>query len=251
MVFILNHPSIKYIQSIELNTILYIKNANEKFVDNIGTDIKDVFERNSYLKQHPLKISLHGEVEEDYFNLSGLDTVSDIDFNTLKTDYVTDMSKLFFNCKSLEYINFRNINTYNVTNMDFMFLSCCSLEFIDLRMFNTHNVISMNSMFRHCLKLRSILFPKQFVTHKTTCISKMFMFCSSLKQLNIAGFDVSNCRDLLGLFYDCTSLRKLNLFTNTIIPRKIDFIFYNCKRLDLLNFENVHPNIISEFFNKR
>ena len=58
------------------------------------------------------------------------------------TSNITDMSFMFYNCKSLKEIDLKKFNTNKVINMNRMFYGCKSLTKLDLSPFNTENVIN-------------------------------------------------------------------------------------------------------------
>ena len=63
---------------------------------------------------------------------------------------ITDMSCIFFGCKSLKELILSNFNTNIVTNMESMFYDCSSLKVLILSNFNTSNVTDMScSIFSH------------------------------------------------------------------------------------------------------
>ena len=69
------------------------------------------------------------------------------DFNTIK---VTNMSKMFLYCSSLEEINLSSFNTtINVKYIDLMCWACFKLQKINLSSFNLINAKSMKDVFFH------------------------------------------------------------------------------------------------------
>ena len=77
----------------------------------------------------------------------GISSLRRIKFlNNFDTSNVTDMSSMFYGCKSLAAIDLSNLNTQNVTNMSRMFSGCESLKTIDLSNTNTQNVMNMSNI---------------------------------------------------------------------------------------------------------
>ena len=68
-------------------------------------------------------------------NFTNLTTI--IGLGNLKTNHVTDMAGMFWNCSSLTSLDVGNFNTANVTDMYCMFNGCYSLTSLDLSNFNT------------------------------------------------------------------------------------------------------------------
>ena len=108
---------------------------------------------------------------------SRLTTVTNI--SNLKTDNVTDMKYMFYQCSSLTDLDVSNFNTANVTNMHYMF-GACGLTTLDISSFNTANVSEMNSMFIDCSNLTTIYAGSYWTTASVMDGNRMFTGCSSL-----------------------------------------------------------------------
>ena len=124
----------------------------------------------------------------------------------LKTDSVTSMYAMFYECSSLTSLDVSSFNTQNVTDMS-GFISCCTqLESIDVNHFNTENVTSMNNMFSGCESLTELDLTN-FNTTKVEDMGWMFCGCNSLSTISV-GSDWSTARVVLSesMFEECTSL---------------------------------------------
>ena len=64
------------------------------------------------------------------------------------------MSKMFSNCWSLNYLDILNLDTKNVTNMSLMFYKCKSLK--NITNFDTKNVTNMSRIFYGCSYLNNL-----------------------------------------------------------------------------------------------
>lgn len=98
----------------------------------------------------------------------------------IDTSQNTDMSYMFYMCKSLTHIDFGEIDTSNVKNMCGMFNTCSSLgDLLDISMFNTNCAENMNEMFYSTIKLKTILVDqnKWITTQATT--ADMFKYCGT------------------------------------------------------------------------
>ena len=62
-------------------------------------------------------------------------------------------------------IDVSKLNTSNVTNMDRMFVNCRALQTLDLSQFDTSNVTSMENMFSYCETLQSLDLSPVSYTH--------------------------------------------------------------------------------------
>ena len=85
------------------------------------------------------------------FNKKGINT---IDF--IIEGILTNMSWIFYDCKSLIIIEFFSIYTLEINNMSWMFSECESLEYLDLSNFITSNIKDMKWMLYGCCKLKEI-----------------------------------------------------------------------------------------------
>ena len=67
------------------------------------------------------------------------------------------MSRMFKECKELEYLDLSNFNTENVTNMEFMFAKCHKLKEIKgFNYFDLTKVILKNGIFEECNELKNV-----------------------------------------------------------------------------------------------
>ena len=195
----------------------------------------------------------------EVLDLSGLDTsdvtdmsdmfylcksLKSLKLSSFDTSDVTDMSDMFFGCQELENLDLSKFNTENVTNMQSMFQACFKLKSLDLRSFNTEKVEYMDGMFRLCKSLES-LDLSSFNTEKVEYMEMMFKGCSSLESLDVSSFNTENVTRIYGMFGECSSLKSLDLSNfNTMNVDSLTIMFDQCsslKSLDLSNFntENV------------
>ena len=118
----------------------------------------------------------------NWFNeMRSLESITGIRY--LKTDSVTDMSYMFFECglSSLEMNDYLSyFNTANVKRMEWMFEGCNGLTTLDLTNFNTANVTDMSYMFDGCNYLTTIYVGDGWSNESVTNSEKMFMYCISL-----------------------------------------------------------------------
>ena len=116
--------------------------------------------------------------------LKNLEKITGLEY--LNTEKVTDMQKMFYNCKNLSSLDLSNFNTEKVTDMNKMFYNCNKLSSLDLSNFNTEKVTNMSGMFFGCSALTTIYASDNFKTDKVTVGSNMFGGCTNLK-----GYDSS------------------------------------------------------------
>ena len=108
-----------------------------------------------------------------------------IDFSKFDSTGITDMSNMFYECTSLEYINFGNsFDTSSVITMENMFYGCSKLIALDLSMFKTESLTTMTSM---------------------------FFSASSLVSLDLSSFNTTSVENMNNLCYKCEKLVFINL----------------------------------------
>ena len=130
-------------------------------------------------------------------------SLTNLDLSKLKTDQVTDMSFMFYNCNKLTDIKFHDkFITSNVTDMRSMFNNCTSLTNINLSSFNTDKVTSMFSMFYNCSSLTELNLSK-FNTDKVTNMNFMFAGCSELTKLDLSNFNTDKVKNMSAMFNNC------------------------------------------------
>lgn len=103
-----------------------------------------------------------------------------IDLSKADTSNVTDMSRMFENCRALIEVDLSGFDTANVKDMDMMFSNCDALTELNLFGFDTVNVTSMRNMFSGCY---------------------------ALTELDLSEFDTANVSDAVCMF---ANSRKLN-----------------------------------------
>ena len=181
---------------------------------------------------------------------SNLTSIENIE--NLKTDYVTDMYGMFYDCESLTSLDLSNFNTANVTNMNYMFSNCTALTSLDLSNFNTANVTNMGQLFSGCTNL-TILNVSSFNTEKVTNMFYMFNSCYRITGLDVSNFKTDNVTDMDGMFWSCSSLTSLDV-SNFKTDNVTDMgnMFQSCdnlKGLDLSNFNTDNVTDMEFMFN--
>ena len=209
------------------------------------------------------------EVDDMSYMFSGCVSIRGLDLKGFDTSKVTDMSGMFSNCSNLECIdlsgfntselvdihgifsycyNIRSIsipiNTNKVKRMNSMFVSCKNLRRVDLSSFNTSKVIDMGNMFRYCENLERLDIGN-FRGDSLCNIANMFDGCTSIEYIDINGIDTRymkelyksqrkmfNINPLYGVFYDCKSLKGLNV-GDGFDPTGGYMVFYGCNNLSL------------------
>ena len=177
--------------------------------------------------------------------------LTSIDLSGLDTSRLTNMSYMFYNCKSIASIDLSGFDTSSVERMDYMFCNCTSLASISISELDTQHVNSTVYMFSNCESLTS-LDLSGLDTSNATDMSYMFYNCKSLLSLNLSSFNTSNVRRMECIFAGCKSLASLDLTkVNTSNVYDMDGIFARCeslRSLDLNNFNTTNAEYMTSMF---
>ena len=98
----------------------------------------------------------------------------------LNTENVTNMGRMFDDCRYLTTLDVSNFDTKNVTNMGYMFYECYGLTTLDVSNFDTKNVTDMRLMFSFNSALTTIYASDKFVTTACEKGQNMFKYCTNL-----------------------------------------------------------------------
>ena len=149
---------------------------------------------------------------------AGFDRLQEIvGIEYLKTDYVTDISRMVAGCRSLQSIDVSTFNTQNVRNMSEMFRGCSSLQRLNLSNFNTEKVWAM---------------------------AVMFEGCSNLQSLDLSSFNTQNMAWMVNIFEGCTKLATVTLGPDFRMLGKM--AFNNCPALATINAKAITPEVTAE-----
>ena len=118
---------------------------------------------------------------------------------------VTDMSYMFYHCRSLATLDVSGWDTSNVTSMFRMFDTCSSLTTLNVSSWNTSKATNMYGMFETCSSLTSLDVSK-WDTSNVTSMSSMFAACSSLTSLDVSKWDTSSVTGMSWMFSYCSKL---------------------------------------------
>ena len=159
-------------------------------------------------------------------------SLTTIDVSGFKTDHTTEMGGMFEGCSSLTTIDVSGFNTENVTGMGWMFAGCSSLTTIDVSGFKTDNVTSMEYMFAGCSSLTNID-VRGFKTDNVAYIRKMFEDCSGMTSIDISGFKTDNVMLMESMFDGCSNLTTIYVGKGWSTAKVEDGnnMFNNCTKL--------------------
>jgi len=182
----------------------------------------------------------------------GLQNLSSITgISNLKTDNVTNMNNMFYDCSGLTSLDLSGFKTDNVTDMGGMFDGCSGLTSLDVTGFKTDNVTNMYSMFSGCSGLTS-LDVTGFKTDKVTSVAFMFYGCSGLTSLDVTGFKTDNVIYMSGMFSCCSGLKSLDVTgfktDNVTDMRDMFYICSSLTSLDVTGFKTDNVTDMQDMF---
>ena len=177
----------------------------------------------------------------------GLSYLADISgLSELKTDYVTNMSRMFYwSTHNLTNVNaLKNWNTANVEDMNTLFYSWNGdiSDISGLKNWNTAKVTDMSSMFVGS-RFEDVEALSNWNTSNVTNMSYMFGdgdTGSNIKKIDgITNWDVSKVANMQGMFYTCSitdlsAISKWNVSNVTCM----DSMFWGCEIQDLNAISN-------------
>ena len=170
----------------------------------------------------------------------------------LDTRECVSMQGLFFGCKLLKSIETEYLNTKNCTDFSWMFTNCTSLENIDINNWNVEQGEDFRAMFKNCTSIKSLDLNWNFGSSAIVCYY-MFGDCTSLETLGgIGGWNTDNIKDVSYMFYNCKSLKNINVKNwNTAKVKTFANMFDGCilvKELDLTNWDTSFSSNMSNIF---
>ena len=147
-------------------------------------------------------------------------------------------NEMFKNCNTIKYIDFTFYKTNKIYSMTSMFEKCTSLERIDG--LSLKDVNDFSSSFKDCVSLTSIGINNIEITNIATDINMEYMFynCISLKTLNL-GYNIKNVNNMNSMFFNCSALYELNINNfNTDKVLYMNSMFEGCHGLKSLNLSS-------------
>ena len=181
-----------------IKTVNELRNIIEDRYKKLGPGTKqnpidfndiDVSNLDSFCNKGILHNGIFEETKFKYIDISGWNVSN-----------VTDMYRMFLNCRKLESVgDLSKWNVSNVTDMSFMFMGCHSLN-QDLSCWDVSNVNNMMGMFYECKSFNQDLSGWNVSNVKDMAL--MFYKCESFNQ-DISAWDISNGTDRLYMFDNC------------------------------------------------
>ncbi len=168
-----------------------------------------------------------------------LTNVKSYDFKYAKTDYVTNMTRLFMNNKKIESLDLSSFDASSLRYIGTMFGGCVNLKSIDFTGWNPPLEDNMDSTFSGCSKLEN-LDLRGFDVSKVNNFTHTFYNCSSLRTLNISTWKPNKIGKLKNSFYNLSSVNEIDLsgFTTFVDGYISDGVFDNVNNSALIKTGN-------------
>ena len=140
---------------------------------------------------------------------------SQIDVSGIKTDFVSDMSRMFRNCHSIEKVDgIFGFNTNSCESFESMFEGCFNLKtFAGNNIpgyFNTPKVKSTKSMFKGCYRLKDLGMNSVDAPNLEN-MDSMFEGCANLTTIDLQNLSGQNLKSMNKAFKGCVTAQDINL----------------------------------------
>lgn len=167
-----------------------------------------------------------------------------MDLSSLDINGATNLSGVFNNLHTVEYLNVSNWNTSSAIDMSRMFTSMTDLRYLDVSGWDTSNVTNMQEMFANP-NLNYIKGLNNWNTHNVTNMSMMFNWWhtnasgptdSYLDIGDLSNWDTSNVTDFHKMFMMCDNLTSIGDLSNWNTSKATDMeaMFYDLAQVDNL-----------------
>ena len=227
---------------------MFHQNTGLKELNMSGWDLSNIENRGYWAPTNVETINFSNVVAHEDMSefFKGLTKLTSINLSNIDTSNTTNMRQMFTGDTSLQSINVGSFNTSNVSNMAGMFSGCSSLSSIDVSGFDVKNVetfsgmfdgttistldlsnwvttdklTNMYSMFGHNSALATLKLGPNFNTSKVTTMNRLFVFDTSLVEVDLSVFDTSSLQDAESMFHGATGLKTIYVsdnFTNSSI----------------------------------
>jgi predicted ribosomally synthesized peptide with SipW-like signal peptide len=167
----------------------------------------------------------------------GCSALEELDVTGWDVGKVTSVNGMFESCTSLTELavgTWQNVN--NITETTYAFKNCKGLTYLDISNWKFDKVGSTQEMFKDSSNLVEIK-TSNFSFGSATMVS-MFHGCSSLRSLDVSGWDVSKVYSMRNMFNGCSSLTELAVSQwNVQSLKDMNYLFSGCSSLSSDNFD--------------
>lgn len=154
--------------------------------------------------------------------------------------FVSDWNYLYVDGKNISVIPGKKMRVYPKFSLKIGNTKSqnCPLAWCDVSNLDTSKFTDMSYMFVYCTSISNIDVSRWNVGNVTS-MQGMFCGCTSLKSLNIEGWNTSSVSNMSNLFKDCNSLTSLNVNNwNVSNVANIRGMFDGCLSLKSINLSN-------------
>ena len=173
----------------------------------------------------------------------------DVYVDGIKEDYIkatNTLDVILINAQSIIYEEVLAISTSSPYNL----IYSSFIQYVDAMFINGEEVsISSSKTFSETSQKKDIKIVFCDTTQLTD-MSNMFYNCSSLRFLDLSSFDTSKATDMSGIFSECYSLTFLDLSSfDTSNVTDMSDMFYNCSGLTSLNLTHFDTSNVTSMSN--
>ena len=232
------------IEKVDLSTFAFTGAKNLGYMFNSCTNLKEII--------FPKKKAENIEILSEMFSLC--QNLISLDLSYFSFKKIRNFAYAFNGCRNLAYIKFpENEKATDVRNIKYMFAGCNKLTSIDLSGFSFVNIIDIASMFSECFALEKLILPQNEMASNIQDFSYMLRGCMKLTEIDLSNIDFANSKKLSYMFYECKSLKSINLYTSVKATRieNIQGMFIHCEKLasiDLSNFSFTKTKDLTSMF---
>ena len=174
-------------------------------------------------------------------------------FRYWNPERTTTTKYMFRNCKKLTNIDISFWDPFKLQDASYMFDGCESVE--DFTEYgyslsdwgeSAQEMTNLEGMFRNC-KSFTTLNIYDFNLSQVTSTAFMFAGCESLYSITTSNCDMSGIETMESMFEGCINLERVNniQYWNVDNLKSVRKMFYNCKKLHSIEFDDWNINLIS------
>lgn len=189
---------------------------------------------------------LCGVISKENGLFQGLARLKSINFDNVNVTNVSDLSRCFMDCTSLETVKgIENWNTCNVHWTSDMFRNCTSLRSLNLTNWNTKNLENTICMFSNCQNLKEVENIKNWNTKNLQYSASMFAQTYSIEEIDLSNWVTTNLSRTEKMFNNCgAKIIRIDNFDLSKVSN-IQNMFFRTSNLENLYLNNVKFDLSS------
>jgi len=185
------------------------------------------------------------KIEEISYAFSNCYNLKSIDLSKFNLNLITSFEYLFYSCSSLETIIFPEQKINNIESFFHTFDNCTKLKSIDLTNISFLNVKDIGFMFTNCSDILEIKFDKNEQVTSINNMNGTFANCTSITSIDLGHIYINDDVILDNLFFNCPSLKEINIFNIDTTKSSSTNNFLNNDNLEkcsYFNLDNIHSD---------